>query len=583
MKHRKREGIHMKTAPQKSKNEPDSDDEGSKEEGPSVSDVWLPETNTAFRILMSVNLCYALTSYISDCDETYNYWEPLHHLMYGKGMQTWEYSPLYAIRSWAYIYLHYVLTWAQFGLLNSNKVFIFYFIKICFAIVCTMCEVQFYEGVAIRFGNHVARLVLLFLAAGSGMYIAATAFLPSSFCMFTTLFVFGQWMLGNLTAAVIGVAVGAILGWPFSVALGIPLAVDIVLRRQKYFLFAKCVGIALLTVLLPSFLMDSYYYGKPVVACLNILLYNVFTEHGPDLYGTEPLSYYLLNGMLNFNLVFVCALLSIIIVPVCEGLIHLKFTGYRSPKLLLSFFLSPMYIWVLIFFSQPHKEERFLFPIYPLICLNAAVSLATLLKVCYVYKLHNYINLKWASIAFLSVFVVISVSRSVALFQGYHSSIDLYPQLLRVAKHNHQGGEEVRVCVGKEWHRFPSSFFLPHNFTLHFVKSDFRGQLPQHFMASGLEGTQVIPKHFNDGNLEEKSRYVPIQSCQYLIDFDDGSSSTLEPRYSQQKQWKVLYQARFLSKAKSTSSLYRAFYIPLLFESRNVFGKYQLLQAVTSS
>ena len=128
MKHRK--GIYIKTAAQKSKNEADSDDEGNDHKDPSVSDVWLPETNTAFRILMSVNLCYALTSYISDCDETFNYWEPLHHLMYGEGFQTWEYSPLYAIRSWAYIFIHYMLTWAQFGLLNDNKVFIFYFIKI---------------------------------------------------------------------------------------------------------------------------------------------------------------------------------------------------------------------------------------------------------------------------------------------------------------------------------------------------------------------------------------------------------------------------------------------------------------------
>lgn len=40
--------------------------------------------------------------------------------------------------------------------------------------------------------------------------------------------------------------------------------------------------------------------------------------------------------------------------------------------------LAPMYIWIGIFFSQPHKEERFLFPIYPLICLCSAVALSAL-------------------------------------------------------------------------------------------------------------------------------------------------------------------------------------------------------------
>jgi hypothetical protein len=39
--------------------------------------------------------------------------------------------------------------------------------------------------------------------------------------------------------------------------------------------------------------------------------YNVFTSHGPDLYGTEPASYYLLNGLLNFNVAFPAALLVI--------------------------------------------------------------------------------------------------------------------------------------------------------------------------------------------------------------------------------------------------------------------------------
>lgn len=37
-------------------------------------------------------------STIADCDEVFNYWEPLHLLLYGSGFQTWEYSPLYAIR-----------------------------------------------------------------------------------------------------------------------------------------------------------------------------------------------------------------------------------------------------------------------------------------------------------------------------------------------------------------------------------------------------------------------------------------------------------------------------------------------------
>jgi alpha-1,2-mannosyltransferase len=51
----------------------------------------------------------------------YNYWEPTHYLVHGSGFQTWEYSPAYAIRSWAYIGIHGLVIKA-FGLLNFTKV-----------------------------------------------------------------------------------------------------------------------------------------------------------------------------------------------------------------------------------------------------------------------------------------------------------------------------------------------------------------------------------------------------------------------------------------------------------------------------
>jgi alpha-1,2-mannosyltransferase len=49
-----------------------------------------------------------------------------------------------------------------------------------------------------------------------------------------------------------------------------------------------------------------------------------------------------------------------------------------------------MHVWLGIFIAQPHKEERFLFPAYPLICLAAASTLD------YVQKLffHIFIRIK---------------------------------------------------------------------------------------------------------------------------------------------------------------------------------------------
>jgi len=43
--------------------------------------------------------------------------------------------------------------------------------------------------------------------------------------------------------------------------------------------------------------------------------------------------------------------------------------------------LVPMYLWLAIFTAQPHKEERFLFVIYPLIVFNAAVAIFSIRRI----------------------------------------------------------------------------------------------------------------------------------------------------------------------------------------------------------
>lgn len=51
--------------------------------------------------------------------------------------------------------------------------------------------------------------------------------------------------------------------------------------------------------------IDTSYYGSLVIAPWNIVKYNVLSGNGPDLYGTEPFSFYIINGFLNFNIVWV--------------------------------------------------------------------------------------------------------------------------------------------------------------------------------------------------------------------------------------------------------------------------------------
>ena len=59
--------------------------------------------------------------------------------------------------------------------------------------------------------------------------------------------------------------------------------------------------------------IDFHYYGKAILAPVSIVLYNVLSGdgRGPELYGVEPWTYYVKNGLLNLNVAFPLALLAI--------------------------------------------------------------------------------------------------------------------------------------------------------------------------------------------------------------------------------------------------------------------------------
>lgn len=41
-------------------------------------------------LTLLVRLLSAAVNTIHDCDEVFNFWEPLHFQLYGNGLQTWE-------------------------------------------------------------------------------------------------------------------------------------------------------------------------------------------------------------------------------------------------------------------------------------------------------------------------------------------------------------------------------------------------------------------------------------------------------------------------------------------------------------
>jgi hypothetical protein len=78
----------------------------------------------------------------------------------------------------------------------------------------------------------------------------------------------------------------------------------------------------------------------------------------------------------------------------------------------------------------------------------------------------------------VAISLLLSVSRSIAVLQYYKAPMAAWryvasevPRLQR-AMDSHQ---QWTVCVGSEWHRFASSFFVPASAELAFVDSPFNG------------------------------------------------------------------------------------------------------------
>ncbi|XP_060516914.1 alpha-1,2-mannosyltransferase ALG9 [Cylas formicarius] len=553
-----------------------------------LSGLVFPAGETAFKILLSARFCAAIWSHITDCDETFNYWEPTHFMVFGKGLQTWEYSPRFAIRSYLYIMVHSTPLWIYNKILQPNPLLMFYFLRCLLGLICAVTEVYFYKSVCKEFGVHIGRICLVFQLFSPGMFISSTAFLPSSFAMYSFTAACAAWWQQRYALAIFFVALGALLGWPFAAVLGVPIAFDMVVRRRAYFDFIIWSAVSAIAILGPMIVIDSVIYGKLVIAPLNIVQYNVFGGSGPELYGTEPFSFYLLNGLLNFNLIWILS----VFCPAALILNYLLVPSRTRSTLYLPHWLSlsPMFLWLIVFMFQKHKEERFLFPIYTMICLSGAVSLDIIQKLwfrgwAFVRKntggSHYLDKTTFVMVITIIVTSILGISRIFALYRNYHAPLDLMIDLNRYPLENNIPEDfEIQICLGKDWHRYPSSFFLPnHNWNINFVKSEFNGMLPAPYSTED-NATKLVHKYFNDENKEELTLYIDVDKCHFMLDLDLGRETDLEPIYAKRHQiWTVISSYPFLNAEKS-NKLARSFFVPFISEKYVVFGNFSLLQAV---
>lgn len=105
------------------------------------------------------------------------------------------------------------------------------------------------------------------------------------------------------------------------------------------------------------------------VSVWNFVHYNVFGGGDSALYGVEAPSFYIRNGLNNFQLIWLFALAYPLLVLLQAARI---LTTPCNARLLLV--LLPLYVWLMAITALPHKEERFLYVVYPLVSVLRCLS-----------------------------------------------------------------------------------------------------------------------------------------------------------------------------------------------------------------
>ena len=480
---------------------------------------------TAFYIFAAANIFSALYAPILDCDEVYNYWEPTHYLTHGYGFQTWEYSPEYSIRSWFYVCLH-----AAIGSLSSlvvkTKQAEFYCIRSALALICAVCQTRLFSSISRVLDQRIAFIFLVVTWSSPGMFHSSTAYLPSSFAMYCNMLAMSsllEWRTGsNLDMGIFWFGTGGLIGWPFSAALSVPFVIEesILSSITGDFggLVRRILGgtIYCLIVLVVQACVEVFFYHKFVLVPWNIVKYNIFSGQGrgPNIFGTETADFYIRNLLLNFHIWFILAALAAPILAIqfqtSKTVSGLAFVRRFS-------FTVPFYMWLAIFSAQPHKEERFMYPMYPFLALNASLALDGFL-----YWFGNKAKTSlpgkipgWMKLLITGPVLFLAVQAGLLRIAGTISAYRAPLQVYGSGKLHHQTSpyDSDIVCIGKEWFRFPSSYLLPDGVRAKFIKSEFDGLLPGEFKEAkqgfGLfPGTWMIPPNMNDQNIPDPSKLV---------------------------------------------------------------------------
>ncbi|KAG6793787.1 hypothetical protein POTOM_003010 [Populus tomentosa] len=188
--------------------------------------------------------------------------------------------------------------------------------------------------------------------------------------------------------------------------------------------------------------------------------------------------------------------------------------------------------------------------------------------------------LGWFWSVVLGLILSASQAHMFSLINGYGARFEAY----KILEHYDDVGKGmiyfgVLFCVRSEWHRLLSSFYVPEYISaVRWIDDGFRGLLPLPFNSTP-GGNAAAPPYFNNKNRASDEQYIrDLEACTFLVELQlDRHYPT---RGSDLSTWELIAALPFLDRELSPP-MYRSFFIPHLWQEKNVFGMYKLLERVS--
>ncbi|CAL2032924.1 unnamed protein product [Caenorhabditis brenneri] len=522
-------------------------------------DTWRPPGELVIKSLLAVRLASAIFGVISyNNDEVFNNLEPLHMLIHGEGFQTLEYSPTYAKGSYFFLLPYYF--WAYFFASQAlfSKIAQLMMVRLLVGGFCLGGEYYAYTVICKRFTISAGRLFLFFSIFSAGMFQESVKLSQSSFGMACLFYFIGTYLSGKCTRSIALITLSTLAGCPFNVIFIAPLLCMCCMYGRGLYFFVVSIFAALYFSGAQITLNSYYYYGKFMFPDKpNLAVDKIFSPEISSEALTQTFWFYVYNIGSNWNIASIFALLSFPLLFLSR-----KPKETHTPFSILIYWTGFCFLVSLLVSKNVMLTTSF----YPFIAFLAAVACELFL----LRKKRESLNriLYWL----LAIYALLSGMRIISLIQGYGAHIEIYKSFNKemfVHQDFDSFNNPIRLCTGKEWHRFPSSFFIPDEafdglaqsrpIEMIFTESNYYGPFPSKFFK--LNRTVYI----NDDRTEitrhvepdirffktENSTYDSMDSCDYFIDVDYPENGKEQNLKEMPEQWKPIESRRVMNRQTS--------------------------------